>query len=80
MYFRGLQQSILICRDPQLYYLLVLPCNLVVFDQSSRSLTAMLGRIGIWQMPLDEGTPGNEGDIVEVDNLLEEPCQVTLSK
>ena len=64
-----LQHAVAVNGQPDRDCLFVIPRYLMVFNGFFLSTPAMLGRAGGGQMPFDIGGTGDQGDVVQVDNL-----------
>lgn len=64
-----LQHAVAVNGQPDRDCLFVIPRYLMVLDGFFLSTPAMLCRTGRGQMPFDIGGTGDQGDVVQVDNL-----------
>lgn len=69
MYLRLLQYAVTVHGQSDLGCLLIIPRHFVFLDDLLLSTPAMLGRVGRRQMPFDIGCTGDQGDVVQVDDL-----------
>lgn len=70
MYLAFLQCLVAVDRKPDLKGFLVVPLRTVVYDDCSISVAVVFCCAGGGKAPFDEGRAADEGDVVEVDDLL----------
>lgn len=80
VYLRLLQHIITIDGQPYGQDLLIFPNHLVLSDCRLGSTAAMLGGGGGWEMPFDVASPGDQGHIIQVDDLTENQLLKTPSQ